>query len=123
MIDKNEQNARPKQGRILRAKDIIPGTERTVGTDEESGAKDFDIPQFNLAQDILSAHRRQSTVRRKGPEAEEDRRQRTEDRGRKTEDSGQKMFIRHLPSVIRHPFERDTIIVEIVARDIERLFA
>jgi hypothetical protein len=128
MSDKKEEDARPKQGRILRAKDIIPGAEQDIrisGNQDirESGGQDFGVPQFNLAQDILSVQRRQSAFRRKGPEETEDQRQRTEDRGRKTENSGQKMVVRHLPSVIRHPFERDTIIVEIVARDIERLFA
>jgi hypothetical protein len=152
MIDKNEQDPkpktqdpRPKQDRILRAKDIIPGAERAVSSDEESGAAKFDIPRFNLAQDIMSAQRRQSAVRRKGP-GEEDGRQRTEDGGQRTED----------PSTLRYEGQaegrrqkaedrtqnteqrtkkaeswlagrietlRDSIIAEIVARDIERLCA
>jgi hypothetical protein len=114
MRDKNEQNARPKQGKILRARDIIPGTERTGDSDGESGAKEFDIPQFNLTRDLLSAQRRQIAFQRKGPEV-------AEDRGQKTEDRGPMTVIRLPSSVFRHLSVRDSIIAEIVARDIERL--
>ena len=120
MNDKNEQSPRPKQGRILRAKDIIPGAERTAGNDGESGAKEFDIPRFNLANDIMSAQRRQSAVRRKGPEAEEDWRQRTEDIRQKIEQRTQKAGWRLAGGI---ETLRDSIIAEIVARDIERLCA
>ena len=120
MNDKNEQSPRPKQGRILRAKDIIPGAERTAGRDVESGAKEFDIPRFNLANDIMSAQRRQSAVRRKGPEAEEDWRQRTEDIRQKIEQRTQKAGWRLAGGI---ETLRDSIIAEIVARDIERLCA
>jgi hypothetical protein len=116
MIDKNEQDPRPEQDRILRAKDIIPGAERAVSPDEESGATKFDIPRFNLAQDILSAQRRQSAVRRKGPTAEEGR-QKTKDRGQRTEDPASLRFA----GANRIETLRDSIIAEIVARDIERL--
>jgi hypothetical protein len=141
MIDKNEQDPRPKQGRILRAKDIIPGAERAVSPDEESGAAKFDIPRFNLARDIMSAQRRQNAVRRKGPGAE-DGRQRTEDPASlRFAVAGQGPNIEHSTSNIERRTQnkeqrtkkaeswlagrietlRDSIIAEIVARDIERL--
>jgi hypothetical protein len=145
MIDKNEQDPkpktqdpRPKQDRILRAKDIIPGAERAVSSDEESGAAKFDIPRFNLAQDIMSAQRRQSAVRRKGP-GEEDGRQRTEDGGQRTEDPSTLRYegqaegrrqkaedpasLKSYAGASRIETLRDSIIAEIVARDIERLCA
>jgi hypothetical protein len=131
---------------ILRAKDIIPSS--GYKENRETGNQGFEIPQFNLAQDIMAAQRRQSAVRRKGPATEdgrrktedggrktEDRGQRTEDGRRKTEDGGrktedgrqktedgrQRANIRYPSSVIRHLTEWDAIIADIVARDIERL--
>ena len=111
MNDKNEQSPRPKQGRILRAKDIIPGKE--YEDIRESGNQNFDIPQFNLANDIMSVQRRQNTIKRKVPEIAEY----TE---KKTEQRTKKMGWR-LAGVIET--QRDTIIAEIVTRDIERLCA
>ncbi|MGA2094319.1 MAG: hypothetical protein ABSH16_13095 [Sedimentisphaerales bacterium] len=143
MIDKNEQDPkpktqdpRPKQDRILRAKDIIPGAERGGTPDEESGAAKFDIPRFNLAQDILSAQRRQSTVRRKGPEAAEDKGpgftqgatpRQTEDRRQniehRTKNAERPASLKSYAVASRVETLRDSIIAEIVARDIERLCA
>jgi hypothetical protein len=149
MIDKNEQDPKPQkenpepkavQGRILRAKDIIPGKgyqdipSTSLRAGRESGEEDFDIPQFNLANDIMSAQRRQSVVRRKGPESAEDRRpgfaqraapwqaedriQNIEHRTQNAEQRTQKAEWRLAEGI---EILRDSIIAEIVARDIERL--
>ena len=147
MIDKNEKDIRPetqpregrqtadprpKQDKILRAKDIIPGAERGGNFDEGAEAAKFDIPRFNLAQDIMSAQRRQNAVRRKGPEAAEDgggdsrrsslvardsKRENTEYRIQNTEQRTKKAG-----SWLAGGIEtlRDSIIAEIVAGDIER---
>ena len=111
MNDKNEQSPRPKQGRILRAKDIIPGKE--YQDIREPGSHDFDIPQFNLANDIMSVQRRQNTIRRKGPEIAEYAEKKAEQRTKK------------MGWLLVEGIEilRDSIIAEIVARDIERLCA
>ena len=111
MNDKNEQSPRPKQGRILRAKDIIPGKE--YEDIRESGNQNFDIPQFNLANDIMSVQRRQNTIRRKGPEIAEYTEKKAEQRTKKT---GWRL-VEEIETL------RDSIIAEIVARDIERLCA
>jgi len=47
---------------ILRARDIIPGADKPLNQPITS-----DIPQFDLAEDIMAEHRRLSTVRRKAP--------------------------------------------------------
>ena len=111
MNDKNEQSPRPKQGRILRAKDIIPGKE--YQDIREPGSHDFDIPQFNLANDIMSVQRRQNTIRRKGPEIAEYPEKKTEQRTKKME----WRLVEGIETL------RNSIIEEIVARDIERLCA
>lgn len=134
MIDKNEEgpghktpDSRPQKGRILRAKDIIPGFERSAGPDEAEAAK-FGIPQFNLSRDLMSGQRRQNANRRKGPEATEDRGQRAEDGRQKTEDRRQNTEYRIMKKTgwqLVGGIEalRDSIIAEIVTRDIERLCA
>ena len=111
MNDKNEQNPKAPKGRILRAKDIIPGT--GYQDTRESGSQDFDIPQFNLANDIMSVQRRQNTIRRKGPEIAEYTEKKAEQKTKKT---GWR-----LAGGIET--QRDMIIAEIVARDIERFCA
>jgi hypothetical protein len=146
MTDKDEKDPRPQKDRILRAKDIIPGAELIADSGKESGAKEFDIPQFNLAQDLLSVQRRQSAFRRKGPEAAEDRRpgfaqgatpgrQKTEDGGQRTEsklwisDGGLQILGEERTKKVGWRLAvgietlRDSIIAEIVARDIEHLCA
>jgi len=112
MAEKDKQaddykiNRRPD---ILRAKDIIPGN---AGKERDSGverAGQVDIPQFDLANDIMAEHRRLSAIRRKGPSTVVPRpssfvSRRTMDEGRETS-----------------PAEWDPIIADIVARDIDRL--
>jgi len=111
---------------ILRAKDIIPGR----GPAKEGEGAGADIPQFNLADDIMAEQRRQTASRRKGP-ASEDRGQKTDDRrpsaaesqlGQRTE--ANQSVLRPQSSVLRsasYTSSWDPIIADIVARDIERL--
>jgi hypothetical protein len=55
----------PRRPDILRAKDIIPGAAGPSGKNE--GVSNTDIPQFDLAEDIMAEHRRLIAGRRKGP--------------------------------------------------------
>ncbi len=55
----------PRRPDILRAKDIIPGAASPAGKDD--GVGNTDIPRFDLAEDIMAEHRRQTAGRRKGP--------------------------------------------------------
>jgi hypothetical protein len=55
----------PRRPDILRAKDIIPGAAGSTG--KSDGVSNTDIPRFDLAEDIMSEHRRLTTGRRKGP--------------------------------------------------------
>ena len=50
---------------MLRAKDIIPGS--PVKKNSSDGASRADIPQFDLAEDIMAEQRRLIAGRRKGP--------------------------------------------------------
>ncbi|MBN2020993.1 MAG: hypothetical protein JW749_12310 [Sedimentisphaerales bacterium] len=89
---------------ILRAWDVIPNrpSEPAVGEDESLS----DIPQFNLADDIMAEQRRLTAARRQRPS--------TEDRGQRTEEK-QPSFAQSFTS------QWDPVIADIVARDIERL--
>ena len=98
---------------ILRAKDIIPSRPGMQGIDQDESADPKDIPQFNLADDIMAEQRRLSAVRRKGPLMEE-RRQKTEDRRPFSVVS----FASSSQSYTSH---WDPVLADIVARDIERL--
>jgi hypothetical protein len=139
MINKDDQEPRPQKGRILRAKDIIPGVEQTAGSDDEAGAVKFGVPQFNLSRDIMTGQRRQSSVRRKEMEVAEVR-QKTEDGEQRTEnklliaerglqilrEEGTKNIEQKTKKLVWRlaggiETLRDSIISEIVARDIERL--
>lgn len=55
----------PRRSDILRAKDIIPGAAGPVSKGD--GVSNTDIPRFDLAEDIMSEHRRLTAGRRKGP--------------------------------------------------------
>jgi hypothetical protein len=101
---------------ILRAKDIIPGAQ----SGGAGSSKDIDIPQFDLANDIMAEHRRLTAVRRKGPLAE-DRRQSTEDGKRRTEGRWSSSDSGSAYSAQSYTSQWDPIIAGIVARDIERL--
>ena len=90
---------------ILRAKDIIPGAAGPAGKGD--GVSNTDIPRFDLAEDIMSEHRRLTAGRRKGP--------------------GDSAPADKKPFLSRYGFSEgfnaagDPVIADIVARDIECL--
>lgn len=95
---------------VLRAKDIIPGAQRNeIGN--EGGSN---IPQFDLAQDIMTEHRRLIAARRKGPSSIVEQVSRIENR---------ESLVEHLASSIEFTSQWDPIIADIVTRDIEWLCA
>jgi hypothetical protein len=77
----------------------------------ESAEKEAEIPQFDLAQDILAEQRKAAAVRRKGPASQ-------------AKAEGERAQARLEAHVVEPPAaepDADRIITEIVARDIERL--
>jgi hypothetical protein len=119
---------------ILRAEDIIPGgptTARPVDTktglnsafaetserpvSESENIRQVNIPQFDLAEDIMAEQRRLIAIRRKGP----------------SHACPSSLVSHHSPTETRWTTddgrwtnaERDPIIADIVARDIEWLCA
>ncbi len=90
---------------VLRAKDIIPGARRSQ-IENEGGS---DIPQFDLAEDIMAEQRRLIAAHRKGPSS---------------------VVTLPTPVVSRWTMDErretpltewDPVIADIVAKDIERL--
>ena len=109
MAEKDEKQQNPdRQDRldVLRAKDIIPGSPTN---DPADGSNKPDIPQFDLAEDIMAEHRRLTASRRKGPGGK-----------------AQYAVTPVMPSQAESYFSPsapkwDPIIADIVARDIARL--
>ncbi len=90
---------------ILRAKDIIPGNQDI----RSSGNQESDIPQFDLARDIMAGHRQMTASRRKSPSS--------------VVSDPAPVSARWTIDEIREasPAEWNPIIADIVTRDIERL--
>jgi hypothetical protein len=106
---------------VLRAKDIIPGgrgTAKSPGIDDS--ASRVDIPQFDLAADIMAEQRRLTAIHRKGPGDPAP----VPFTGKQVSSDSALVSRR---SETRQVFFRgisagyDPVIAEIVARDIERL--
>jgi hypothetical protein len=102
---------------VLRGSDIIPGTSPANGTNHTSeDSPKSEIPQFDLANDIMAEQRKITAVRRKGPD------KRTEAIKQETP-----AIIKPAPPAAKPvqqsggDVENDKIIVDIVRRDIERL--
>jgi hypothetical protein len=95
---------------VLRAKDIIPSRQSDAAVKTEGKAAA--IPKFDLAEDIMAQQRKVAAMKRKAPSP----RIETEEEKPRIEsaDHGIKRPVPELP-------ERDKIIAEIVARDIEKL--
>lgn len=95
-------------------KDAESGPEEVQNEDTavaESAEQEPEIPQFDLAQDILAEQRKAAAVRRKGPAGQA-----------KAEGKGpQARLDAHVVEPPPPEPEADRIITEIVARDIERL--
>ncbi len=110
--EKNHSDTKQTKDRILRAKDIIPGTSKSNSGKNSISAKkhtnvkqNSDIPKFDLAEEILAEQRKITAIRRKAP-----------GRQRELESIGYAAE-RLKPAT----FEQEQIITEIVARDIEKL--
>lgn len=100
----SNDNADKKQtkGRILRAKDIIPGVPKSNSEKTEQAA---DIPKFDLAEKILAEQRKITAIRRKAPSQQHE----VESTDYATKWSKPVLY------------EQEQIISEIVARDIKTL--
>lgn len=109
----------PRRSDILRAKDIIPGTANSASKDD--GVSNTDIPRFDLAEDIMSEHRRLTAGRRKGPggPAPVDL--------KPVPSPSAPLPVARKPFLSRYGFSEgfnaadDPVIADIVAKDIERL--
>ena len=100
------------KGDVLRARDIIPGDGKNNPTPLPKEDK-HDIPQFDLAGDIMAEQRRLIAAKRKGP-------------GKKTETEVAQPRAKAASAVeqpLLHDSEQDELLREIVKRDIEKLIA
>jgi hypothetical protein len=96
-----------EKDKILRARDIIPSRPNAPAIGEDESISD--IPQFNLADDIMAWQRRLIAIRRKGPGVNA---------------SENVVAVESSVGVIEsssYASQWDPIIADIVARDIERL--
>ena len=95
---------------VLRAKDIIPSRQSDAAVKTEGKAAA--IPKFDLAEDIMAQQRKVAAMKRKAPSP----RIETKEEKPRIESAGHgiERLVPELP-------ERDKIIAEIVARDIEKL--
>jgi hypothetical protein len=116
---KVDDKHRRRKGGVLRAKDIIPAkadSKKTkIGrkkTSPSKGQKESEIPKFDLAEQILAEQRKVSSARRKAPSP-------------KAEAPKQEQQLESVDYLVEQPspaaLERQQIIAEIVARDIEKL--
>ncbi len=100
------------KGDVLRARDIIPGGGKNDPTPLPKEDK-HDIPQFDLAGDIMAEQRRLIAAKRKGP-------------GKKIEAEVTLPRPAAARAVEQPPLqanEQDNLLREIVKRDIEKLLA
>jgi len=100
--DKNYVDKKQTKGRILRAKDIIPGTPKR---NSEKTEQVTEIPKFDLAEKILAEQRKITAIRRKAP-------------GQQREVESTDYATKWSKPVL---YEQEQIISEIVARDIKTL--
>ena len=113
---------------VLRGGDIIPGVSSDSGeinqtsldsanapkVEPKNGAKS-DIPQFDLANDIMAEQRKITAVRRKGPGSKPPA-------AKEKEPATEKVAPNTKPVQVPAPMAHaDKIIADIVRRDIERL--
>ena len=116
---KGDDKHRRRKGDALRAEDIIPakaGSKKTKTgrkkTSSSKGQKESEIPKFDLAEEIMAEQRKVTSARRKGPGKDVE--------ARKPEQEAESVdYIGEQPTPMA--LERQQIITEIVARDIEKL--
>ncbi len=117
--EKNHSNTEQTKDRILRAKDIIPGEPKGNSEKTPKSAKDRsntknagNIPQFDLADDIMAKHREITAIKRKAP-------------AKKFEAPGIKQHAEPTAAAIEQITPslsiQQKIVADIVARDIEKL--
>ena len=112
-VDKNEQINSidlAADTDVLRAGDIIPSTSKEPSS-QATTIPIKEIPQFDLAKQIMAGHRKVTSTRRKKP-------------GRKTEVEKVQPQVKPGRYAIAQPMlssEQNRIIAEIVAKDIESL--
>jgi len=112
--DKNHANTRQTKGRILRAKDIIPGASKNNSEKIEQAP---DIPKFDLAKEILAEQRKITAMRRKAP----GRQGEVESISYAAERSKPALY-QTTAGAFAQTSEQEQIISDIVARDIEELY-
>ena len=116
---KAEDKRRRRKGDALRAEDIIPakaGSKKAKAakkkTSSSKGQKESEIPRFDLAEQIMAEQRKVTSARRKGPGKDVE--------ARKPEQEAESVdYLVEQPTPMA--LERQQIIAEIVARDIEKL--
>ena len=106
---------------VIRAQDIVPPynkekpREQSLPTTEspDEVLNTSEIPKFDLAEQIMAEQRKVTAIRRKAP-------------GKKTKTPDLQPRIQSAVCVVRQPArtlpEKEQIIAEIVARDIEKLY-
>ena len=132
---KGDDKRRGRKGDVLRAEDIIPGktsskkakTAKKKTSSSKKGAgpakdmpaeptdkgqKESEIPKFDLAEQILAEQRKVASARRKGPGQ-------TIEPAKKEQEAEPVDYLGEQPTPMA--LERQQIIAEIVARDIEKL--
>lgn len=116
---KAEDRRRRRKADALRAEDIIPAkadSKKTKTgrkkTSSSKGQKESEIPKFDLAEQILAEQRKVTSARRKRP-------------GQTIEPAKKEQGPEPIDYIVEQPtpmaLERQQIIADIVARDIERL--
>jgi hypothetical protein len=116
--EKQADNFKPRRPDILRARDIIPGADSPAGKNE--GVSNTDIPQFDLAEDIMAEQRRLIAGRRKGPGNPAPVNPPSAPR-LSTPLPARKQFVSIYGFSNGFNAAADPVIADIVARDIERL--
>jgi hypothetical protein len=106
---------------VIRAQDIVPpynkekSREQSLPTTESADEvlNTSEIPKFDLAEQIMAEQRKVTSIRRKAP-------------GKKTKAPDVRPRIQSTGGAIKRPVrtlpEKELIIAEIVARDIEKLY-
>jgi hypothetical protein len=119
MADKDKQtddDIQQAKKDVLRASDIIPSSSKRNKPDPPplppTRQKEFEMPSFDLAEDIMAEQRKITAIKRKAP-------------GNKIKAQSPKPQVEPVGYAIGRPTtaspEQDRIIAEIVARDIKRL--
>jgi hypothetical protein len=112
----NNKNSSNRKADILRAKDIFPSPAKTTPSGHNADktiSSDFEIPKFDLAEQILARQRSLSAANRKSPE----KRSETLPHQSDTCPTGQAA----LRSAASSPQQDFVIIKEIVTQDIQQL--